>query len=577
MSNAELSALFERIADLLDIRGEQVFRVNSYRRAARIVSDLPTDSAAALADGSLAETPGIGKGMLEKIEQYVRTGKIDLHEELVSSMPAGLPALLEVPGLGPKKVALAWKELKVDGVDALRRVIDSGELARLKGMGDKSVAAIREGLDFAARSADRTPLGIALPLARALAERVRSFPGAGRVEVAGSLRRGAETIGDLDLLCESAAGDQVVRRFCEMREARRVLASGDTKGSILVERPGGGEVQVDLRVVPAESFGAALQYFTGNKDHNVRLRERAAKRKWKLNEWGLFDAGGRRLAGKSEAELYRRLGLPCFPPEVREDRGEFDAGAKLPPLIEPADIRGDFHMHTTASDGTVSAREMAEAARRLGYEYICITDHSRSSAVANGLTVDRMWRQIESIRKLNASLKDITVLAGCECDILADGSLDYPDTVLAACDLVVASVHSALRQDRAKITARVVRAMENRYVTILGHPFGRLLNRRPPADLDLPAVIAAAARTHTALEINASWQRLDLNDRAARMAREAGVMLTIDTDAHAPGQLAQIEFGVLTARRAWARAADVLNTRHLPLVRKWIARKRSDG
>lgn len=575
MTNSELSGIFERIADLLDIKGEMVFRVNAYRRAARTVKDLPRDAASMIADGSLADVAGIGKGLLEKIEQYCKTGKIDLHEELAASVPPGLPALLDIPGMGPKKVALLWKELGVDGMEALKKAIDDGRAAKLKGFGEKSVAQIKAGMDFASKTGDRTPLGMAWPIADGIAERVRKLPGVRRVEVAGSLRRGLETIGDVDILCEAKDGAATIEAFAAMEGVKRVLAKGDTKGSIVVEKPGGSELQVDLRVVPPESFGAALQYFTGSKEHNVRLREMAGKKKWKLNEWGLFDAAGKSLAGKDEAGIYKKMGLPLFPAEIREDRGEFDAAADLPKLIERSDIRGDFHMHTTASDGTATAEAMAEAAGKLHYEYIAITDHTQSSTIARGLTVDKMWRQIEKLRRLNEKLREITILVGCECDILADGELDYPDSLLAACDIVVASLHSGLRQERAKLTARTIRAMENPYVTILGHPTGRLINRREGGDLDMEAIIAAAKRTGTALELNSSWQRLDLNDRHVRMARDAGVMLTIDTDSHSTGQLEQMAYGIRTARRGWVRPEDVLNTRPLPTVRKWIARKRT--
>jgi DNA polymerase (family 10) len=575
MENKALADILDQIGDLLDIKGEQVFRVNAYRKAARALRDLPRDATAMLADGALAEVPGIGKGMLEKIREYVEKGKIHQYEELIASMPPGLPALLEIPGMGPKTVAHAWEELGVDGIDALKRVIESGELAHLKGMGEKSVAQIKAGLEFLERRTGRTPLGQAMPIARSLLEAVRRLPGVREAEAAGSLRRGLETIGDIDILCAAPDGQAVTQCFVKLPEVTRVLVRGDTKASVLVVGQGGNEIQVDLRVVPKQSFGAALQYFTGSKEHNVRLREMAVKRKWKLNEWGLHDARGRQLAGESEESIYKRLGLPCFPPEIREDRGEFETAEELPDLIERSDVRGDFHMHTTASDGTVTALEMAKAACDLDYHYLAITDHSKSSGVANGLTVDRMWRQIEKLRELNRQLKDITILVGCECDILADGELDYSDTLLAACDLIIASIHSGLRQDRKKITQRLIRAMENPYVTIIAHPTGRLINRREPADLDIDAVIAAAARTHTALEINSSWQRLDLNDRHARLAREAGVMLTINTDAHAPVQLQQIEYGIKIARRAWVRAADVLNTKPLPSVRRWIARKRA--
>lgn len=572
MKSRELYAIFEQMADLMEIQGEQSFRVNSYRRAARTMKELTADIDELAKSGGIVDLPGIGKGMAGKIEEYLASGKIAAHQELLQAVPPGLPALLEVPGLGPKKVALAWKELGVVDATTLKAAIDSGKLAKLKGLGEKSVQQISEGLSFSEKSTGRTPLGLAMPLAEELVTAMRAIKGVRRAEYCGSLRRGAETIGDVDILCESDDGAAVVKAFTSLPQAKKVLASGTTKGSILVERRDGVEVQADCRVVPKASFGAALQYFTGSKEHNVRLREMAVKRKWKLNEWGLFE-GDKPLAGENETDIYKKLGLPFIPPEQREDRGEFEPDA-LTALITLDDIRGDLHMHTDASDGTCDARTMATAAQERGYEYIAVTDHSKSSAIANGLSIDRMWKQIERIRELNKSLKAITVLVGCECDILSDGKLDYPDQVLAACDFVVASVHSALRQDRKKITSRVLKAMENPFVTLLGHPTGRLINKREAMDLDMSAVIAKAVETGTALELNAAWQRLDLCDLHVRQARDAGVMLCIDTDSHSTAQLEQMRFGILTARRGWLRKQDVLNTRPLPDLRKWIQKKR---
>ncbi|MBN2561119.1 MAG: DNA polymerase/3'-5' exonuclease PolX [Phycisphaerae bacterium] len=572
MQNKDIAEVFLEIADLLEIKGEQPFRVNSYRRAARTLKDLTRDVAELAASGELGKLPGIGKGTTAKIEEYLADGSITLHTELFESMPAGLPALLDIPGLGPKRIALMWHELGVESLAGLKKVIGSGELAKLKGMGAKSVEQISQGIQFAEQSVGRTPLGLAMPLAEDLAETMRRVKAVSRVEVTGSLRRGCETIGDVDLLCQSNDGRTVVDAFAGLPQAKRVLASGKTKGSVIVDRRDGVEIQVDCRVVPGESFGAALQYFTGSKEHNVRLREIAVRKKWKLNEWGLFD-GDRRVAGKDEAAIYKKLGLPLIPPEQREDRGEFEPDA-VKPLIELDDLRGDLHVHTSASDGTVDAEGMALAAQELGYEYVAITDHSKSSGVASGLSIDKMWRQIEKLRALNKRLDTITVLVSCECDILADGRLDYPDQLLAACDVVVASVHSAMRQDRSKLTKRVLQAMENPYVSILGHPTGRLLNRREPMDLDMSAVVAKAAETNTALELNASWQRLDLKDRHLRMAIDAGATICISTDAHSVPQLEQMKLGIVTARRGWVRAKDVLNTRPLPAVRKWLAQKR---
>lgn len=572
MRNKDVSAVFDEIADLLEITGEQSFRVNSYRRAARTIKDLTKDIDELHKAGGLGELPGIGKSMAAKIEEYLSGGRMALHTELKAVVPAGLLTLLGISGMGPKKVAMVWKQLNVTGLEDLKRVIASGEMAKLKGLGAKSVEQIAKGLELLERSSGRTPLGIAWPLADELAEAMRALNGVRRVEIAGSLRRGCETIGDLDLLCDADDGGRVVTEFTTLPQSRRVLASGETKGSILVERRDGGEIQVDCRVVPTESFGAALQYFTGSKEHNVRLREMASKRGWKLNEWGLFE-GDTRLAGADEAEIYAKMGVVYVPPEMREDRGEFDLKA-AEALVEIGDIRGDLHCHTTASDGTADAETMAQAACDRGYEYVAITDHSKSSAVANGLTIDRMWRQIEMVKGLNKKLDKITVLVGCECDILADGTLDYPDNVLAACDFVVASVHSSMKQDRDRVTKRVIDAMSNPNVSLLGHPTTRLIGRREPMDLDMEAVVAAAAETGTALELNASWQRLDLCDLHVRMAVEAGVKICIDTDAHSTAQFDQMKFGIATARRGWVKAKNVLNTMPLPSLRKWVAKKR---
>ena len=477
--------------------------------------------------------------------------------------------------MGPKKVALAWKELGVENVEGLKQVIDSGKLAELPGLGAQSVKKIAAGLAFLEKSGERTPLGVAWPIAQDLAERVRALAGVKRVEIAGSLRRGAETIGDVDLLCESTKGKQTVAAFTRFEGVRSVLASGATKGSVTVGLAGGGELQVDLRVVPAESFGAALQYFTGSKEHNVRLRERAVRKKWKLNEYGLLE-GKRRIAGRTEKSIYTKLKVPHVPPELREDRGEFDAEVadRLAHLVELADIRGDLHMHTVASDGRSTIEEMALASRALGYEYIAIAEHSKSSAIANGLSIERMEQHIEDIREADKRIKGLTILVSTEVDILSNGKLDYPDDLLAECDLVVASIHSGLSQERRKVTARTLAAMDNPYVTMIGHPSGRLIGKREPMDLDWEAVMARAVETRTALELNASWQRLDVKDVHARQAVDAGVMLCICTDAHHTDQLLQMYYGVVTARRGWVGQDQVLNTRPKAQLRKLLARKR---
>lgn len=576
MINPEIAAIFDEIADLLELTGGDPFRVNSYRKAARSIEDLAEDVADVANRGELKKIPGVGKGTAERIMQYLKTGKINVHQELLESIPRGLPELLTVPGLGPKKVQALHRELGVGSMADLEAVIADGRAEKLPGFGKKSVEKIAEGLAFLKRSAGRTPLGAVLPLAEGLRDAVREFTGVRRVEIAGSARRGCETVGDIDLLCIAEDGEKVVKSFTKLPQVTGVRAAGETKGSVLVAGPIRGEIQVDLRVVPEESFGAALQYFTGSKEHNVRLRELAVKRGWKLNEYGLFE-GDRPIAGREEAEIYEKLDLRPVPPELREDRGEIECRGEVPRLVSPEDIKGDMHIHSTASDGRSTIEEMAEAARARGYSYLAFCDHSKSSAIANGLDETRLLRHIEDIRAAGKRVKGITLLAGIECDILANGKLDYADDVLAQLDWVIASIHSAQQQDRASLTRRSIAAMENPFICCLGHPSGRLIGRRDAMDLDWDAIFAAAARTGCALEISASWQRLDLKDVHVRQAIDAGCHFAINTDAHSTEQLDQMPLGVQTARRGWATADRVLNTWPEPRLREWIAAKRKAG
>ncbi len=570
--------MFERIADLLEIDGADGFRINSYRRAARTLKDTSEDIAALAAEGRLTQLPGVGKGTAQRIQQYIDSGHIDVLDQLEKKLPKGLPALLEIPGMGPKKVALAHAKLRVKGMADLKRVIESGKLAELPGLGPTSVKKIAEGIAFLESSGGRTPLGIALPIAEAFAERVGGLAGVKRVEIAGSLRRGAETIGDIDILCDAKNGGEIVRQFVAFDGVKRVLAAGTTKGSVTVELEQNRELQIDLRVVPTESFGAALQYFTGSKEHNVRLREIAVRKKWRLSEYGLFK-GESPIAGTREEDIYQKLGLTWVPPELREDRGEFEEGARFDELVTLDDIRGDLHVHTTASDGRSTIEEMGRAAKALGYAYIGICDHSKSSTIANGLSIPRMERHIRDIQAANGKVQGITILVGCECDILPDGSLDYPDKLLAECDFVVASIHSAMgpaRSGKMSPTDRTLAAMKSPYVTAIGHLTGRLLNRRAPMEMDLAAVVQAAARTKTMLELNASWQRLDLKDTHIRQALAAGVDLMVCTDAHDTDQLAEMRYGLMTARRGGATKRDFVNCLPLSSFRKALTRKRKE-
>ncbi len=575
MINKSLAGAFERIADLMEILGESGFRVNSYRRAARTLESHPTDVAELAKDGKLTSLPGIGKGTADKIDEFLASGRVHLLDELEAKLPPNLPDLLKIQGLGPKKISAIHSGLGVAGMEDLKRVIESGELAKLSGFGAQSVKRIAEGLSFLEVSSERRPLGMALAIAERMAESLRAYRGVQRVELAGSLRRGCETIGDVDILCEAADGPAVVQAFTSQSDALRVLASGDTKGSVTVGIERGQELQIDLRVVAEESFGAAWQYFTGSKQHNVRLRELAVKKKWRLNEYGLFD-GERQIAGRTEESIYDKLGVPFVPPEIREDAGEFDV-EQPPALITLDQIRGDVHMHTTASDGKSTIEEMACAGIAAGYDYIAITDHSKSSVIANGLTVDRMKRHIENVRATNTKIKGITILTGCECDILPDGSLDYADEILAECDIVVASVHSAMTGGKVSPTERTIAAMQNRYVTIIGHPTGRLIGRRPPMELDMGELIRVAFATGTAMEINSSWQRLDLKAEHVRLAVDAGVKLSINTDSHHKDGLPNIRLGVVTARRGWACADNVLNALTTKGLMSWVKKKRAKG
>ncbi len=573
MTNADVARVFQQIADLMEIRGDDSFRVSSYRRVARALDDLTEEIADVAARGELETIKGVGKSSAEKIAQLLATGRVPLHDELCAEVPASLLEVLAIPGVGPKKVAVLWKELGVSTVPDLEAAIAGGKLVGLKGFAAKTIDSIKEGITFLKSSAGRTRLGVAWSVADTLRAAVAELPGVQRVEVAGSLRRGRETIGDIDLLCIAAAAGPVLAEFGKLPRVQRVLASGETKGSVLIEYRAGRTIQVDLRVVPAESFGAAWQYFTGSKEHNIRLRERAVKRGWTLNEYGLFD-GEKRLAGEDEAGIYARFGLPWIPPELREDRGEFELKETPAGLLELEHIRGDLHMHTTASDGRATIEEMIAAARQRGYDYICITDHSQSSVIANGLKPDRLREHVKAIRAAAAKAAGIHVWAGAEVDIKPDGSLDYDDDLLAELDWVVASVHQGQGKDIAHNTQRTIAAIRNPYVNVVAHPTGRLINERDAMPLDVDAVARAAAETGTALEINASTYRLDLKDQHAALAQQRGAMLCIDTDAHAIDQFDQMRFGVITARRGGVLRQNVVNTWPAAKIREFVQKKR---
>lgn len=582
MKNAALSELFDRMADIMEILGEDRFRINSYRKVARVIGDIPTDVETLLATGELAKVPGIGKSSLAKIEEFIKTGAMTAHRQLLEKIPPELPTLLTIPGMGPKGVKAVYEQLKVTSIAELKAAIENGSVASLPGFGDKKAAGIARGIAFQETSTGRIRLDQASEAAELVHRFLEDLSGIHRIQTAGSLRRCVETIGDIDLLVTTKkakdsdkAGERIIRAFTTAGFVQEILAAGPTKGSAIIRTPT-TDVHVDVRVVPQESFGAAAQYFTGSKAHNVRLREIAVKAKLKLNEYGLFK-GDKMVAGPKEEEIYQKLGLDYVQPLLREDRGEIEAAKNhaLPDVIEHEDIIADFHMHTTASDGESEILDLAEAAQAIGYQYICITDHSKSSAIANGLSPKRLARQIEQIRKINESLEGMTLLAGSEVDIMANGSMDFDDKLLAELDYVIASIHSGLASSREKVTTRTLKAMDNPYVNCIGHPTGRLINDREAMDLDMEAVIAHAAQTQTALEINANPWRLDLKDIHCRMAVEAGVKLVIGTDAHSVAGLGLMGFGVATAARGWATKSDILNTLSVAKLKNWVHNKRS--
>jgi DNA polymerase (family X) len=576
MRNQQISDLFDAMADIMEILGEDRFRINSYRKVARVIGECAEDVASLAAAGRLQELPGVGKSSAEKINEFVNLGSIRAYQDLLKQIPAGLPELLKIPGFGPKGAAAVWKKLGVTNIADLRRVIEEHRLEKLEGFGEKKAALIARGIEFIESGRGRILLHHAWELAERIMEQLRDTAGKSALRSAGSLRRWCETVGDIDILAEGG-GTKIVERFTGLAGVQQVLAAGETKAAVRYSDPEvcSDVVQVDLRIIPAESVGAARQYFTGSKAHNIRLREIAVKKKLKLNEYGLF-RGDKPIAGATEEEIYKSLGVAWMPPELREDRGEIEAGLKnqLPELLERADLRGDLHTHSPSSDGRNTIEEMAAAAIKLGYKYLAVTDHSPSSVIANGLKADRLMKQIDKIRQLNKTLKDFTLLAGSEVDILMDGTLDYPDKVLAELDFVVASVHSGLKGAKDKNTARILTAMENPYVNAIGHLTGRMLGVREPMELDMEAILRQAVKTETALEVSASPLRLDLKDVHCRMAVAAGVKLVINTDAHDTDGLEQIRYGVATARRGWSKREDVLNCQSVSKIRQWVKDKR---
>ena len=561
-----MSRLLAETADLLEIDGGDSFRIRSYRRAAEAAEQTTVDHTAVASDTPrLLEIPGIGKGMAANLQAIASTGTLPLRDELLAKYGSGLLELLKLPGMGPKTVALLWSAAQVASIDALAEAIESGRLAGLPRMGEKQIEKLRKGIDDYRRSAGRYRIDEAEDAAQRISTYLLAFDGIEKVTPAGSLRRGRETAGDLDLLvtgpaCAPEHTTAAVEYVAAYPGIHDIIAKGENKVSFHL----GTGLQVDVRLLPSASYGAALQYFTGSKAHNVSLRQRALKMGYTLSEWALARLDDNSVvAAATEEEIYAALGMDWMPAELRENLGEIEAAARhaLPKLIQKSDIRGDVHMHTTATDGHNSIREMAEAALAVGYGYIAITDHSKNLAMTNGLDDKRALEHITRIREVDREMEGrIRVFAGIEVDILADGALDLEDSTLAQMEIVVASIHTRFEQPREEMTARILRAIENPYVRILGHPTGRLLLRREPFALDLGVILRRAAELGVAVEHNAAPERLDLNDRDLRLAKELGCRIVIDSDSHDARNLGKMEYGLRQLRRAWLGPQDLLNT-----------------
>jgi DNA polymerase (family 10) len=568
--NSEISEILTKVADLLDIEGKNVFRIRAYRNAARTVGGLPQSVAAMIEEGKdLTELPGIGEDLAGKIREIVETGELGLLKELEGETPGELTVLLTLPGLGPKKAAAVYKELGVTTLHELAEAASAGKLRDLPGFGEKTEKKILEQIERHQGEEKRLKLARAEEIVDPLLDCLKAVKGVREVVAAGSFRRRRETVGDLDILAACDRGSPVMERFTGYEDVREVVSRGDTRSTVRL-RTG---FQVDLRVVPEESYGAALHYFTGSKEHNIAIRQMGVKKGLKINEYGVFK-GENRVAGATEEEVFAQVGLPFIVPELRENRGEIEAAQKgrLPELITLEDLRGDLHAHTTETDGRSTLEEMVEAARARGYDYLAITDHSRSVTIARGMDRKRLERQIGAIDELNGKLSGFRILKGMEVDILEDGSLDLPDEVLKKLDVTVCSVHSKFGLPLQKQTERILRAMDNPCFKILGHPTGRLINERDPYELDMEKLMAAASELGCFFEINSHPDRLDLTDIHCRMARDMGVKVAISTDAHLTNHLDFIRFGVDQARRGWLEKDNVINTRGVGELLKLLKR-----
>jgi DNA polymerase (family 10) len=558
MKNREISRIFNEIADMLEIKGENPFRIRAYRRAAMNIEGISKDITEISKD-ELIKIPGIGQDLAGKIDEYIKTGKIQAYEDLKKEIPEGLSMLLNVPNLGPKTAKLLYEKLNIKNIDELEQYARNHKLSGLPGIKDKTEENILKGIEMLKRGKERKPLGIVLPIANNIVEKLKKGAPIKKIVIAGSIRRWKDTIKDIDILVTSNNPQKVMNVFVHLPDVKDVLMKGPTKSSVILKE----DIQVDLRVVEEESFGAALAYFTGSKAHNIRLREMASKMGLKINEYGIFrEKDETKIGGEKEEDIYRILGIPYIPPELREDTGEIEAAldGRLPKLIELNDIKGDLHVHTKLSDGSHDFDELIDYAKRKGYEYIAITDHSKGLGVARGLSIEKLLEEKRMINEINKRLKGFKLISGAEVDIRSNGELDFPDDVLKQVEIVVASIHSGFRQSKEQLTKRLVSAMKNPHVSIIAHPTGRLIGERDPYDIDIEEVFKVAKETGTALEINAYPLRLDLNDTYVKKAKQMGIPIVISTDTHIKNQFDYMSYGVSIARRGWLEKKDVLNT-----------------
>jgi len=570
MKNQEISNIFYEIADLLEIKGEMPFKVRAYRRAAQRIETLEDDIEEIYREGKLREIPGIGEALAKKIGEIIETGKLEYLEKLRREIPKSIVGLMSIPGLGPKKTAVLYKKLGIESIEELKKAAEQGKLRDLDGFGEVTERNILRGIEMLQRSMGRVLLSIAFEDGSHLVDYLKKNSDALNISIAGSLRRMKETIGDIDILVSSLKPESIMDFFVKYQDVDQILVKGSTKTSVVL-RDG---LQVDLRVVKPESFGAALQYFTGSKEHNIQIRNLAIKRGLKVNEYGVFEKDSDKyVAGKTEEEVYKTLGLQYIEPEMRENRGEIELAQKnkLPHIVGYDDIKGDFHIHSQWSDGTASIEEIARYGKKLGYEFVGIADHSASLKVARGLSEERVMKKIEEIRRIQEKV-DIKIFAATECDIKPDGSLDYSNSILKEFDYVYAAIHTKFKMSRKEMTERIIKAMENEYVTFLAHPTGRLIGRRDAYEVDVERLVDVARENNVFLEINAFPDRLDLNDIYAKMAKERGVKMVIGTDSHSLDHMRFIKFGIAVARRGWLEKGDVLNTYSLKDIEKALSR-----